>query len=67
MDIYSATEEAYKKGYADGTQNTIVKCENCKYFVQIGNTPNSRMCVSVNGLNNAKPYDFCSRGKEKDT
>jgi hypothetical protein len=30
MDIHTATEEAYKKGYEDGRRNGIIQCKDCK-------------------------------------
>ena len=29
MDIHSATEEAYKKGYEDGKRDGVILCVDC--------------------------------------
>ena len=36
MDSYTATEQAYKKGYEDGKRDTEpIHCERCKYHETI--------------------------------
>ena len=43
----------------------VVRCEECKKFVQMGDTPRSRVCIRPGGLSMAKPEDFCPYGRRR--
>lgn len=43
----------------------VVRCKDCKKFVQMGDTPMSRVCIRTGGLSMAKPNDFCSYGERR--
>lgn len=57
MDIYTATEEAYKNGYTRGAQDAVVHCRDCKYYSAICT------CNAKNGLRMPTDNSFCSYGE----
>ena len=61
MDIHSATEEAYKKGYEDGKREGIVHCKDCRFWYK-----NTLSCDFVYTDTNWYEEDFCSYGERKD-
>lgn len=72
MDIYTATEQAFKngyeKGYAKGQEdamNSIVRCKDCKHYVEIPYNDEKRMCVFWDEWVFTNEEDFCSRGERK--
>jgi hypothetical protein len=68
MDIHSATEEAYKKGYEDGKREGIVHCKDCKYY-----TPYCRVCnhpklwTTEEAELDVTDNDFCSYAERTTT
>ena len=74
MDIHTATEQAYKngyaKGYADGRASAVIHCEDCDYSCTLQSGPFSsavRFCRFFGGyLKPVSNTDFCSYAKRKD-
>ena len=70
MDIYTATEEAYKKGYAKGKEDAekkLVRCKDCKHrkkYVYPFSDQTYTKCEKWPGI--PRPDDFCSYGERKD-
>jgi hypothetical protein len=70
MDKYTATEQAYKrgydKGYADGERDAVVLCKHCM-FGKLNEANGKYICKANMGLNRmTHANEYCSWGAEKD-
>lgn len=55
MDIHTATEEAYKKGYEDGKRDGVIQCKDCANWYPY--TDDYHKCPYCGY---PEPTDYCS-------
>ena len=64
--INGALNLAYRMGYIDRDEE-IVRCKDCEYYYEkewvVGG--GSFLGCWYQSIGNAKPHDFCSRGKRR--
>ncbi len=66
MNVYDATEQAYKNGYRDGVNSVkLVRCKDCHYGeLDDPALPNQRFCKH-NGCDWNDENHFCSYGERR--